>query len=212
MLPAPLSPASTVSCGPRFVRCRTIPVRGQVPGRGDAWSSTASAFRTQGYCCIVMLVASGPIAGDKPWGQPVAIVAPVVPIGLSAPFGHPDRPLPPGSIEAGEGSRQAVGRAASSRSVRLAVPTASLLPSAVGPLRDASLSWPPVRSSALPKQGFGPSIGAAAIRFPAARLSRHLRFAKSIRGDLRGVFSDAAAGIAAVSSRVNFSTLSGAYS
>lgn len=100
-----------------------------------------------------MLVASGPIAGDKPWGQPVAIVTSVVPVGLSAPFGHPDRPLPPGSIEAGDGSRQAVGRAASSLSVRLAVPIASLLPSAVGPLRDASLACPPERSSALPKQG-----------------------------------------------------------
>lgn len=110
LLPAPLSPASTVSCGPRFVRCRTIPVRGQVPGRGDAWSSTASAFRTQGYCCIVMLVASGPIAGDKPWGQPVAIVAPVVPIGLSAPFGHPDRPFRPARLKPARGPvRRLVG-------------------------------------------------------------------------------------------------------
>ena len=86
----------------------------------------------------------------------------------------------------------------------LAVPTVSLLPPDLLPLRVACPPCLPVLSSVLPKQAFRRSFRAAAIRPTTARHSLHLRFAKSIPKNFRGVFSDAAAGIAAVSFRLNF--------
>ena len=100
-------------------------------------------------------------------------------------------------MEAGDGSRQAGGLDPRIHSIRLAVPTDRYIPSGPHPLRDASLACLPELPSVLPKQAFRRSFRAAAIRPMTARLSLHLRFAKRFPMDLRGVFSDAAAGIAA---------------
>jgi hypothetical protein len=117
---------------------------------------------------------------------------------------------PTPTMEAGDGSRQAVGPDPKILSVRLVVPTDCCTPSALLSLRDcsrrnASLPCLPELSSILPKQAFRRSFRAAAIRPTAARHSLHLRFAKPIPKNLRGAFSDAAAGIAAASSGLNFS-------
>lgn len=112
--------------------------------------------------------------------------------------------------EAGDGSRQAGGPDPKILSVRLAVPTDRCTPSVPLFLRNcfrwnASLPCLPQLSSVLPKQVFRHSFGAAAIRPTAARHSLHLRFARLVPKNLRGAFSDAAAGIAAVSSRLKLS-------
>ena len=74
------------------------------------------------------------------------------------------------------------------------------------PLDLAVRAFVPLRRSA----AFLPSFPGAPRRPPAARHSLHLRFARPIPGNLRGVFSDTAAGIAAVS-RLCFPLLSSGY-
>lgn len=96
-----------------------------------------SAFRTRGYCCIVMLVASSPIDRGGYWGPTVRSLHLFALGGLSGlgPF-RPAKLRP--AMEAGDGSRQAVGRAPKSRSVRLAVPAFRCIPPAWASRRDGS--------------------------------------------------------------------------
>lgn len=188
----------------------------QEPGRCDASPRTPNAFRTVGYCCIVMLVASSPTVWFQPaWDKSLAR-RPSRSLRLSpwsvcqCPKAIRTGKAPTPTMGAGDGSRQAVGRGPRTRSVRLAVPTDRCTPSGPHFLRDCSLwkaSLPclPELSSVLPKQAFRRSFRAAAIRPTAARHSLHLRFARFVPKNSRGAFSDAAAGIAAASFRSNFS-------
>jgi hypothetical protein len=103
----------------------------------------------RGCCCIVMLVASSPTFP----GEPGPIVAPVALVGLSVPFGRPDRQSldrqwkPAGPVRRVVGLRRAVPSAWRFRPSRC---TPSGLPSLAG-------RTPAVSSGAcstLPKQGF----------------------------------------------------------
>jgi hypothetical protein len=67
-LPAPLSP-SPLSFHASLRPLPDDPGSTRTQGRGDASPSTASAFRTRGYCCIVMLVASGPTVWFQPFRE-----------------------------------------------------------------------------------------------------------------------------------------------
>jgi hypothetical protein len=109
-------------------------------------------------------------------------------------------------------SRQAVGPASKSLSIRLAVQPFRCIRQFHIPFRDASLPGLPGRRSCLPKQESFRAFRVAAIRPTVARHSLHLRFAEPIPENLRGAFSDAAAGIASVSCELNFTTLSRVYS
>ena len=210
LLPAPLSSPFTVYAALTSSVARRSQFEQEL-GRCDASPSTPNAFRTVGYCCIVMLVASSPIVWFQPVRDKSLARRPSRSLRLS-PWSVCQRPkafrtgkAPTPTMEAGDGSRQAGGPDPKILSVRLAVPTDRCTPPATHPLRDTSLPCLPELSSVLPKQAFRRSFRAAAIRPTAARHSLHLRFAKVVPKNARGVFSDAAAGIAAASFRLNFS-------
>lgn len=107
-----------------------------------------------------MLVASGPILGSRPVGtRPFRIVTPVALIGLSVPFGRPDRQ----SFDRPSSRRwvpSGGGRALKSLPCRPAVPTGSLRSSARLPIGIAPAGMLPCRAfrswNILPKQGRRP--------------------------------------------------------
>ena len=194
LLPAPLSPAiivilafaSSVSARSQF---------DQTPGCGDACPSTVSAFRTQGYCRIVMLVASSPIIRSRPLGELLFLI--VAPAAWSvfqrlsafrtgkASTGNGDRRwVPSGGWSGSEEPFRPPGgsnRIAAFSSAQLSIGIASI---GILICRSVRSLGPPCRNRA-----FHCSFRAAAIRSTTARLSLHLRFAKSVPKNLpRRVF------------------------
>lgn len=191
LLPAPLSPASTVRtallppCGrSRTIRWLAAVMRDRAP---------TSAFRTHEVLLHRDARRIGPDPGARPVGatrsdrlrlSPWSVVQRLSAFRTGkAPTGGASRRWAPSGG----------GRVPKHRSVRLAVPTRSLRsvssasPSGLLP----SVGFPAVpfgQLSILPKQAFGRSFRAAAIRPTVARLSRHLRFAKPFERKNQGCF------------------------
>ena len=152
-----------------------------------------------------MLVASGPFRARSLLEPPVRSVAPVALVGLSAPLGVPDRQRLLPAVPAGDGSRQAgSGAEAPSRppggSNRIVAFRQLGFCFGIAPVADASLPCRSVHPRTLPEQGFwsslsgrgDPANGSAPLAASAVR--------QAPREKEPGMFSDAAAGIAAVSS------------
>lgn len=207
LLPAPLA---RHHCHRSFTS--SVSARSQVDrtlGRCDACPSTASAFRTQGYCRIVMLVASSPIIRSRPLGEPPALI--VTPAAWSVfqrlsafrtgeALPAMDRRLVPSG--GWSGSEEPFHPPGGSN--RIAAFSSSQLSPGIAPIgmlicRSVRSFRPPCRSRA-----FHRSFRAAAIRSTTARLSLHLRFARSVPKNLPSVFSNAAAGIAVASPGLSF--------
>jgi hypothetical protein len=154
-----------------------------------------------------MLVASSPIVRDQPFRANPSGSLPLpscrVVQNLSA--------FPIGKAASGSssrrGPRQAVGRVPKSPPVRLAVPAGSLPP-----------VWTACLEGSIPTVPSGASVGPVVTGPPDApsgprRFGQRLRSTRGICGspgqftrNLRGVFSNAAAGIAAVSIGLNLSS------
>jgi len=166
LLPAPLSSPFTVYAALTSSVARRSQFEQEL-GRCDASPSTPNAFRTVGYCCIVMLVASSPIVWFQPVRDKSLARRPSRSLRLS-PWSVCQRPkafrtgkAPTPTMEAGDGSRQAVGPDPKTLSVRLAVPTDRCIPPAQLPVRDRS------RSASLAAVPSGVVVRPAEAGFPS---------------------------------------------
>lgn len=219
MLPAPLSPASTVVAHP------LRPLPGGPSGQGLAAVMPSEHRECVPHPRVLLHRDARRIGPDRSGvchqgrmalrADPFPIVAPAVPVGLSGlaafgtggmvtgpgtPFGASRRWVPSGGWSGSEKALPSARRFQPYRCCRQ--------PGFLPALRPW-VPWLPCRPespSALPKQGFHRSVRTAAIRSTTARHSLHLRFARfPFRRTSRGVFSDAAAGIAVASPGLNFS-------